>query len=652
MKRKLLISLSAVLLMFNLSAKAQYILHEADEQYRLYNYIKAIDLYEQAYKKKNTLHAAERLAEGYNLTKNYVQAQSWYATVAGMPTSTPKHVLGYAQTLISNSKYTEAKQQLQRYINLKGDVSQRQKDLWLQSCDSALKWMQNPMAIQIQNAKELNSAKSDWGAVKINSNTIFTSDREDYIKDHTKSEKPFLKFGIGKMPDQHVYGWTGNQYLRLYQKVGNDSVQLFPFNAGTAYHIGVSSFTADGKEMYFTLTRIPQNLDYSKDKLATVNVEIYSSKKAADGNTWETPVALKFNNVNTYSVGDPFISKDGKTLYFVSDKPGGKGGTDIYTTTKNTTGEWATPLNLAAINTENNERSPFLDEAAILFFSSDGYPGMGGLDIFKSTIKEYIINKPVNLGYPINSPQDDFAYNMNSAKTGYFSSNRTGGLGSDDIYNFTLPTIPVVLPEVFKLEGKIFNKKTGQPLAAATATLKTKDGSVLKVQTDDSGYYSFKIDQDISYRVSAKKVKFLYADTNFRTKKSLIKDFYLTPIEINKAIRLENIYYDFNKWNIRTDAGFELDKLVKILIDNPTIWIELGSHTDSRGNDAYNLALSQKRADAAVKYIISKGIVKNRVISRGYGETQLINKCNDGVKCSNEEHQLNRRTEFKIIKEY
>ncbi|WP_048905457.1 OmpA family protein [Pedobacter sp. V48] len=644
MKRSLLISLSVLLYMANLPAKAQYVLNEADEQYRLFNYIKAIDLYEQAYKKKNTLHAAERLAQGYNFTRNYVQAESWFAVAANMPESRPEHVLGYARSLVNNSKYGEARQQFQRYIELKGNVSQRQKDLWLQSCDSAVKWMQYPVAVQIHNVKVLNSVQSDWGAVTFDGGVTFSSDRGNNAEDQIKGGRPFLKFDSGKRPDRTVYGWTGNQYLRLYQQLSSkDTVALFPFHAGTNYHVGAASFTGDGCEMYFTLTRIPEKLDYGKERLATVNVETYSSKRSAEGNTWEQPRSLKFNNPNAYSVGDPMISKDGKTLYFVSNMPGGKGGTDIYTTVKDASGEWSAPVNLTAINTEGNERSPFVDEAGILFFSSDGYAGMGGLDIFRFAGSG---NTSVNLGYPVNSAQDDFAYTINSVTKGYLSSNRTGGLGSDDIYSFTRKII-----QALSLEGKIFNKKTGLPLASAMATLKTRSGNILKVQTDESGYYSFKIEQDTLYDVIAEKTNFRSADTSFVTKVSLVKDFYLTPIEINKTVRLENIYYDFDKWNIRPDAAVELDKLVKILKDNPTIWIELGSHTDSRGNDAYNMALSQKRAESAVQYIISRGIDTNRITAQGYGESQLLNQCSNGVKCSAADHQLNRRTEFKIVKQ-
>ncbi|TKC08524.1 OmpA family protein [Pedobacter frigoris] len=646
MKRSLLISISALLL-FCIPAKSQYVLNEADAQYNLYNYVRAIDLYEQAYAKKNTLHAAERLAESYSHTRNYKEAESWYAIASGMIGSKPEHVLGYAKSLVNNSKYSEAKSQFKKYIDLKKDVAPAQQALWLQSCDSAQKWMQHPVSINIQNVREMNSTFSDWGAVLNNGLVTFTSDRGVRADSQKGGGRPFLKFDSGKTPDKNVYGWTGNSYLRLYefQNAGNtDNLALFPFDAGTSYHVGAASFTSDGKEMFFTLTRIPKDLQYGKGGMATVKVEIYSSKKAEDGK-WGKPVAFKYNSPNAYSVGDPFISKDGKTLYFVSDMPGGKGGTDIYSVHRGGEGEWLMANNMSSLNTGGNERSPSADEAGDFYFSSDGLAGMGGLDVFKSAAQGSGFGKPLNQGYPVNSPQDDFAFNMYTATAGYLSSNRSEGLGSDDIYSITRQIIQAI-----KLEGRVYNKKTGLPLSQALVTLKNNDGQTLKVSTDESGYYSFNIDREVSYNVLAEKTNFRSADTSFVTRVSLVKDFYLVPVELNKPIRLENIYYDFDKSNIRPDAAIELDKLVKIMQENPTMWIELGSHTDSRGNDQYNQWLSQSRANSAVQYIIDHGISKNRITAKGYGESQLLNRCGNGVKCSEADHQLNRRTEFKIVK--
>jgi peptidoglycan-associated lipoprotein len=636
---------------FSFSANAQYVLKDADKEYELFNYSKAIDLYEQAYKKKETLHAAERLANAYALVYNYKQAESWYAIATKMNGSSTENILGYAKALQQNSKYSEAKVQYQNYIDKKKNVSEKQQVVWVASCDSALKWIKNPKKIELINQKALNSTQSDWGAVKYGGGVVFTSDRSN-SKLNVSENRPFLKFDGSKEPDKKVYGWTGNGYLKLYFKPSpNDSLQLFPIKAGTRYHVGSASFTADGKTMYFTLTRITDELERLKKQPTTVNVEIFSSTKDNNG-VWGEPVSFAYNNVNAYSVGDPFITTDGNSLYFASNMPGGLGGTDIYVCLKTDAGDWGKPINLKEVNTEGNERSPVFDERDNFYFSSDGRVGMGGLDVYQALRENGRLGQIENIGYPFNSPQDDFGFSLNE-KGGivYLSSNREGGLGSDDIY-----TIDQKMILAFKLEGRVFDKDNNQPIAGALVTLAKVNGTILKTETDENGAYRFNLSKESEYNVSAEKTNYRsdvenLATIGLTTSSVLTQNLYLEPIVMNKAIKLENIYYDFDKWNIRPDAAIELDKLVKIMNDNPTIWIELGSHTDSRGKDAYNLNLSQKRAESAVAYIISRGIDKNRITAKGYGETRLLNKCSNGIACSEEEHQLNRRTEFKIVKQ-
>jgi peptidoglycan-associated lipoprotein len=654
MRIKVLIICALMLCCFQANVKAQYVLNEADKEFEQYNYEKAIDLYEQAYKKKATLHAAQRLAACYKYQRNYKQTESWYAIAAGMEKSPEENTLEYAKALQSNSKYSEAKIQYNKYADLNKNLNPSLKSIWLRSCDSAMHWMKEPKSVIINNEKSLNSPQSDWGAVMQNGTIVFSSDRGSKAKDEQSGNKPFFKFDGSKEPNKNIYGWTGNHYLRLYTKTGTDSIVLFPIEAGTEYHIGPASFTQKGDEMYFTLTRIPEKLNYTKveilkGKQATVNIEIYSSKKDTSGK-WGTPVAFKYNMVNEYSVGDPFISTDGQSLYFSSNRPGGKGGTDLYVCQKTDAGDWGLPVNLTEVNTEGNERSPSFDGNNNFYFSSDGRVGMGGLDIFSAKLIGGKISEPQNMGYPVNSPQDDFTFNLSTATTGYLSSNRIDGLGEDDVYNFTQQLILA-----FKLSGTVYNKTTGQPLSNAIVTLNKTDGSGLKVETDERGKFKFNLEKEADYLLTGEKTSYRTDGKSLTTvglteSAEIKKDLYLEAIEINKAIKLENIYYDFDKSNIRADAAIELDKLVKIMIDNPTIWIELGSHTDSRGNDAYNLALSQRRADAAVQYIIDKGISKNRITAVGYGETRLLNKCTNGVQCTVAEHQLNRRTEFTIVK--
>ena len=652
MKRILFIVIAYCVFLVSFQANAQYIIKQADKQFELYNYIKAIDLYEQAYKIKASLHASERLAESYKNINNYKQTESWYAIAVQMPGSKPENLLNYAKVLQNNSKYAEAKAQYLKYLGFDQNVHINQQNIWTASCDSATKWMENPKKVDIINQKMYNSPQADWGAVPYNGGVVFTSDRNSSITDVKKADKPFLRFdGTINTPDKKIYGWTGNGYLRLYNQVkATDTVSLFPLNTNTNYHVGAASFTADGNTMYFTLTRIPNKLEKPKGKPSTINVEIFSSVK--ENGAWSKPTAFNYNDVNNYSVGDPFISKDGTRLYFASNMPGGRGGTDLYVCMKTDAGEWSRPINLQDVNTQGNERSPVIAQNNKFYFASDGRIGMGGLDVFRAVMKDGQITEIENMGYPLNSPQDDFAFSLNEkGNIVYLSSNRTDGLGNDDIYSINEKDILN-----FKLIGIIFDKQTNKPLSNALITLKNdNNGNTLKVLTDDSGKFKFDLSKDATYILAGEKTAY-QADKAMVTTKNLdistviTKNLYLGAFELNKAIRIENIYYDFDKWNIRPDAAIELDKLVTILIDNPTIWIELGSHTDSRGNDRYNLDLSQKRAESAVQYIISRGIDKNRITAKGYGETQLINRCSNGVECSVEEHQLNRRTEIKILK--
>ncbi|MFW0718343.1 OmpA family protein [Pedobacter sp. N23S346] len=650
--KKLLLSLLflTALILMTKPASAQYVLNAADKQYKLFNYINAIDLYEQAYKKKNTLYAAEQLGKCYRFINDYKQTESWYAIAAGMPETSVDNVLQYAKALQQNMKYTEAKEQYQKYASTNKQVTNIQLKLWEVSCDSALLWMKKPVAITLDNKKKLNTPQSDWGAHLYQNSVVFASDRGGAIEDKQDAHRSFLKFDGSKKPDRNIYGWTGNRYLRLFIEDKNkDSVSNLPVNAGTEYHIGPASFTADGNEMYFTLTKIPKKPVYGKDGIVTLNLEIYSCKKDSTG-MWTVPTPFKYNKAEAYSNGDPFISADGNCLYFVSSMLNGMGGTDIYMSRKTKAGDWDTPENLKGLNTEGNERTPVLDQEYNFFFSSDGRIGMGGLDIFTAKILNGKIAEPVNLHYPINSSQDDFAYIKSNDQTGYLSSNRTDGIGSDDIYSFVPKQVIA-----FWLVGKALDRNSKKPLAHAIVTLKKINGQALKVETDETGDFKFNLDQASDYNLTGDKTGYRgdvssLTTHNLNVSSEIKRDLYLEQIIIDKPIRIENIYYDFDKSNIRPDAAIELDKLVKIMHDNSTIWIELGSHTDSRGNDQYNQWLSQSRANSAVQYIIDRGINKNRIIAKGYGESMLLNQCSNGVKCSEADHQLNRRTEFKITK--
>lgn len=653
MKRTTIITivLLSTLLIANIEAKSQYILKEADAQFELFNFEKASQLYTEAYQKKKTLKATERLAECYRLMRDFKQAASWYAILVETEGVKPEAFRWYAEMLRNNAKYSEAKEQFTKYGQMMQGANEGQLLQivnWKKSCDSAIKWMQNPKKVTIVNERALNSTQSDWAPVIYNTGLVFTSDRTTNEAPKAKTSRPFLNFDNSQKPDKNTYGWSGSNYLSLYQyQPGANSVTPFPLKAHSDFHVASTTFNSAETEMYFTLTRIPTNLDRVKGKPSTINIEIYSSKK--EGSQWSKPEPFRYNNVQEWSVGDPFLTGNGKMLFFVSDMAGGKGGTDIYFCERMDNGQWGKAINLVSVNTAGNERSPNVYDGYFYFSTDDGI-GLGGLDIHRGKLNNKGIINVENMGYPINSAQDDFAFLPTGKLKGYFASNREGGVGQDDIYSFIeQERIRLIL------KGKAFNKETNSPLANAVVTIKGGNGTPIKVQTNDDGSFKFDLEENADYDLIAERTNFRSATANFTTKgltntKAIEQLVYLSPIVVDQPIRIENIYYDFDKANIRPDAAKELDKLVKIMKENPTIWIELGSHTDSRGNDQYNKWLSQSRANSAVQYIIDSGIEKSRITAKGYGESVPVNECTNGVKCTEEAYQLNRRTEFKIIK--
>ncbi len=648
--KKVLLNLLGVIvcLLPAVAGYAQSALKDADKQYELYNYEQAAPLYLKAYKNDSTLYIAQRLANAYRLMHDYFEAEKWYAIAVEKPESPAENTLRYAEVLRNNGKYAQAKSQYARYYVADRDVNRTQLKYWSAACDSALRWQQNPQPVDVKNEVAINCQWNDWGAVRYGSNVLlFSSDRRDKAAENRKSEGSYiLKFDGDKAPDKRIYGWTGNNYLHLYQFTPGDTATLFTQLNATDYHTGPVSITADGNEMYFTITRVNKNWNKGLSGIKTFVLEVYSSRKDGSTGKWQKPQAFKYNNTQKWSVGDPFITADGQTLYFVSDMPGGQGGTDIYYCKRDAQG-WLPPVSVKEVNSAGNERTPYVDAEGNMFFSSDGHLGMGGLDIFKAPSTGELTFGPVqNLRYPVNSPRDDLSYVIYDGTNGYFTSNRVNGNGEDDIYSFTRKK-----DISLRLEGIVYEKGTSRPVSNAKVGL--SDGTI--VTTGANGSFSFYVKQETDYRLRTEKTAYLSDNQGVSTKgittsQTIRKDLYLDKIVLNKAIRLDNIYYDFDKWNIRPDAAVELDKLIKILQDNPTIEIELGSHTDSRGNDDYNMTLSRKRANAAVEYIIDKGnIDEGRITARGYGETRLLNRCANGIQCSDEEHQLNRRTEFTIV---
>ncbi|MFD2965421.1 MULTISPECIES: OmpA family protein [Olivibacter] len=614
----------------------------ANQLYNEYQFAKAAQLYERLVDSKKPRQSdLENLADCYRKMNNYGMAENWYVRVLEDSTSNPINKLRYAEVLKANAKYAEAKKVFQEYANKSGSTSEI--DLQIKGCDSAIVWMQQPTTHKLRNESSVNTALAEFGGYTV-------GDKVYYV-----GEPDAIMF-------KNVYGWTGNPFLRVYSAKHNEGNILKESNIAEAsfnnepYHVGPVASNKEGTTLYVTRTHPGKEVQKEKEdrkRYRTKNLELYIYTN--DNGTWnETPFA--YNRVNEYSVGHAALSQDGETLYFVSDMPGGQGGTDIWYSERLLNGEWGEPKNAGPmINSTGDEMFPSITKEGVLYFSSNGWPGMGNLDVFTAMGAKETWSKAVNMRFPVNSPADDFAYTVNDitnlTEAGFMSSNRKGGLGSDDIYSFTYlkPKFTVLLA------GVTYDKETEESLADANVSLLDEQGTLLAKKTSESaGRFEFEVDVEQAYQVLGEKVGYIadsaFTNTNGLNPGDTVKvALYLDQLKQGKTFRLDNIYYDFDKFNIRKDAAVILDGLVKIMKDNPTLKIELSSHTDSRGRDKYNMTLSQKRAQAAVDYLVSRGIARDRMIAKGYGESKLLNRCVNGIKCSEAEHQLNRRTEFTVL---
>jgi len=649
MMRKLIFLLSFLILAFAFDGFAQ--IKKANRMYDLFKYSRAVPYYQKAAKSSKEdvrKEATIKLADCYRYINDPQEARSWYMRAVEFDNIDPVNFFYLGQAARAMQEYDQAREAFLRYAELV--PNDPRGSVYAGYCDLMVDWAAKGESAEVKNVRNLNSQYSDFGPAFFGDGLIYASDRNPSLLEDKR------------------YGWTNFNYLNLYQAepryfkdfwrdMNNPVTMSTRFNQ--TYHDGPAYFTPDNNMIFLTRTRI-EKVRQGKSDILTFMLKIYYGELSNGKVEYKD---FPFNS-NNYSVGHPTVSNDGNTMIFVSDMPGGNGGSDLYQTVLSG-GLWTTPVNLGiTINSFGNEVFPTLVNDSILYFASDGHPGYGGLDIFVSRNINGEWSVPENLYAPINSSYDDFSIAVNKdLSSGFFSSNRPGGLGNDDIYAFRNArpavktiSIPPVLPQPLVMKGVVKDKSSGKPLEGANVfILNTKTNKVKVLQTGPDGIYSMPAEKEILYLSKAVKPDFIDDCLNFRiaqgdTSKqfNIPRDLLLDKLEVNKSFRVENIYYDLDKWFIREDAKPALDNLVDVMKKYP-ISAELSSHTDSRATNAYNEELSQKRAEAAVRYIVLQGIDPSRLVARGYGENNLVNQCADGVTCTEDEHQANRRTEFKIL---
>lgn len=598
-------------------------------------------VYSRTKNQEERKEACFKTAECYRLSNDIKNAENWYRKAVKIDPKNTEAEMHLAQSLKGNSKFTEAIIEFNAYKKMNpADAPEAEKQI--KGCENALKWKNEKTRYLIENIKALNSKWSDFAPMWYKKDQlVFASDRDN---------------GASKK----IYGWTGNQFADIYsvtykfpEKKNPNLIKwgtptLFDKDViNTPYNDATACFDSKFSTIYYTQC----NGKDGKGK----SCRIYSA--VATGSDWVDPKPLAFSS-DSFNCGHPSLSKDGQILYFSSDMPGGYGGKDLYyvTYTKRSK-SWGDPINLGpVINTAGDEMFPFIHEDGTLYFSSNGHMGLGGVDIFFAKGSGTDWSDPINMKSPVNSGGDDFSIILSKDKeSGYFASNREGGKGQDDIYRFYMT------PLIFTLSGVARDKVTKEILPNTILTITNSSDTVKQyIKTDRAGSYKIPLRAKTDYELFGAHEDYYDSKLEFQTTKALevstelTQDFILEPIDWGAKITVQGIYYDLNKANIRPDAAKILDSLVTVLNKYPKIRIELGSHTDCRNDSLYNQALSQRRADSAVAYLVRQGVEPDRMVAKGYGETQLVNDCAcEGNfvkrKCTEEEHQMNRRTTIRFL---
>lgn len=623
--------------------KTKASLQTAETAFKNKEYSTALGLYRNVYSapanKDEKEEATVQIARTYMLLDDAKNAELWYKKVYAGDSKNAETHLALARAYAANEKYNEAVAEYEWYKKNASSSPQIEKEL--EGCVNALKWKNQKTRYVVINEKSLNTEYAEYAPSYGKRGTLFfTSDR------------------VGQL-NSDIYEYTGKMYSDIYTINYKRNIKtpteikydkITPLQGiNTKFNDGVSTYDTRQNMMIYTICN-DKNGKGMKCKL-------YSSY--FDGTVWTESELLPFC-IDSFNSGQPALNKEGNTLYFSSDMPGGFGGKDLYKVSFNKKNKtWGEPQNLGpAINTAMNEVFPFVHQNGTLYFSSDGYAGMGRLDLFFSKPLNDSWTAPVNMKSPLNSGGDDFAMVLDeSTENGYFSSNREGGKGKDDIYRFYMT------PLIFNISGIVKDKVTNKPVANSALTIfSSKDSSSVVITTDDKGFYKTTLVSNSDYRMVASRPEDYYLDSKeeqlttrgYEASEDFERDLYLEPLKIEDEFTLEGIYYDIDRSDLRPSSKNILDTLVLLLNKYPKIKIEIGSHTDCRSDSSYNKQLSSRRAQSVVDYLIEKQIKPARLEAMGYGETRLVNDCGcEGTvitrNCSDEEHQKNRRTTFKIL---
>lgn len=636
--------LSSTSLLF---AQPEKELEKANEMYKNFSYVDAIKIYERiAQKGFMNQEMLESLGNAYYYNAEYKKALPWYEQLfqEGKYKVKPEYYYRYAQTLKSVGDYTEADKMMAKFVELT-NANDTRAALFEENKDYQTVIKNNSGRFQLNNAS-INTENSEYGTALYGDKIVFAG-----ATDARKAKR-----GVSQ--------WTGESFYDLYeaehfdQKLSNR--KPFSSTINTQFNESTPVFTKDGNTVYFTRNNYV-NRKLATDIENTILLKILRATKDKNGN-WGNIVEVPFNS-DQYNVAHPALSSDEKYLYFASDMPGTFGSSDIFRVEILGDNQYGTPENLGnIINTAGRESFPYISKENVLYYSSDGIPGLGGLDIFAAKFNaDGSTSKPVNIGMPGNSADDDFCFVFNSdSKIGFLTSNRPGGKGKDDIYSFHEDK-PLLFSCQKNIKGIVKDAKTKAIIANAKVILSDKVmKEVGKDQSKTDGTFTFeKVNcNDSHYYLRGEKEKYETAEVNVTVgKDEVVYEILLNPrqvaikkgMDLAKVFEIKEIKFDYNKANIRPDAAVELTKIVEVMREYPKMKIDIRSHTDSRGADSYNLKLSDRRAKATLEWIVKQGIDKKRLKAKGYGETRLVNGCSNGVPCTEEEHQENRRSEFIVV---